>query len=264
VGSESAWGVGDRDSAVTTTGDPPSLPPPPLPPPPRRRQTRPLIATVALIAINVAVFLYERSLSSRAQFNFELNWALVPVRFTHAGEDFGFAFTSPRPLTILTSLFLHSGFAHIALNMFFLYAFGNLLERAVGIGRFLAIYFIGGIGSSLACIFIYRNEPVPVVGASGAIYGVLAAYLLLLPPGPDRLKTVVWMLILLVVPAFLPASIVGGLAGGGSQIAVAGHLGGFVVGGLVMQGFILRARQRRAAAGPLPPGPPPPPREQLQ
>lgn len=220
---------------------------------------RPIAATIALIAINVAVFLYQQSLGAQAQFQFLLNWALVPVRFTHAGTDFGFDFTSPRLLTIVTSLFLHSGFAHIALNMFFLYAFGNMLERAIGTWRFLIVYFAAGIASSLACIFIYRNEPVPVVGASGAVYGILAAYLLLLPPGSDRTKTVIWMLVLLVLPAFLPASIMGGLTGGNTQIAIAGHVGGFIVGGLVMQAFIVQARQRRAAlARTMPQSLPPP------
>jgi membrane associated rhomboid family serine protease len=219
--------------------------------------TWPVIATFALIAINAAVFLYQQSLGVRAQDRFIANWALVPYRFTHPGVDIGFNFTSPRPLTILTSLFLHSGFAHIALNMFFLYAFGNMVERAIGAGRFLTIYFIAGIASGVACIFFYRNEPVPVVGASGAVYGILAAYLVMLPAGPDRTKTVLWMLVLLVLPAFLPGSILGGLTGGDTRIAIAGHIGGFIVGGLVMQAFIVRARQRRAALARVTPGTPP-------
>jgi membrane associated rhomboid family serine protease len=253
-GSAQTWGATADESAS------PPLPPAPLPPPPqRRRATRPIVATLALIAVNVAVFLYQQSLSGFAQERFLLNWALVPVRFTHAGEDFGFNFTSPRPMTIVTSLFLHSGFPHIALNMFFLYAFGNMVERAIGAGRFLAIYAAAGIASSVACIFIYRSEPVPVVGASGAVYGVLAAYLLMLPPGPDRTKTVIWMLVLLVLPALLPGSLLGGLTGGDTRIAIAGHIGGFIVGGLVMQAFVLRARQRRAAMQRAMPGAWPPP-----
>lgn len=248
MGSASEPESESRASYVTTSSEPPSLPPPPLPPPPaRRRQTRPIAATLTLIAINVVVFLYMQSLAAQAQDRFIANWALVPYRFTHPEADLGFDITSPRPVTIITSLFLHSGFAHIALNMFFLYAFGNMLERAIGTWRFLIVYFAAGIASSIACIFIYRNEPIPVVGASGAVYGVLAAYLLLLPPGPDRTKTVLWMLALLILPAFLPASIMGGLTGGNTQIAIAGHIGGFIVGGLVMQAFIVRARQRRAA-----------------
>lgn len=207
------------------------------------------IAVYAIVALNVAVFLYEQTLNELDGDRFFLNAALIPFRIVHP-EQFAVPFvTSPPWLTTITSLFLHSGIAHIGLNMFFLYAIGRLLETTIRTWRFLVIYAISGIASSLACIVVYRDEPIPVVGASGAVYGVFAAYLLLLPPGPNRTKSLVWMLAFIAVPAFIPANVIANVTGSEmlAQTAYWGHIGGFLVGGLVMQAFILRAKQRRAA-----------------
>lgn len=181
-----------------------------------------------------------------------LNWALIPFRIVHP-DQFTVPFvTSPPWLTAITSLFLHSGIAHIGLNMFFLFVIGRMVEPVIGTPRFLTIYALSGIASSLASIVVYRNEPVPVVGASGAIYGVFAAYLLLLPPGPNRTKTLIWMLAFIAVPAFIPPNVIASVTGSEllARTAYWGHIGGFLIGGLVMQGFILRAKRRRAMTAP--------------
>ena len=126
-----------------------------------------------------------------AQEEFLLTWALIPARLT-GSSDFRAAgitnadFSSPAPITLLTALFLHGSVLHIAFNMFTLYGIGRIVEAALRTPRFLLLYFAAGIGSSLACLVGYYGQAIPVVGASGAVYGLLAGYLLLLPPGPDR------------------------------------------------------------------------------
>lgn len=226
----------------------------PLPPPPTRRPVNGLPAFVAawrrfpamwtLLALNLAVFAYEQLLAPPAQEEFLLTWALIPARFTGA-ESFRAAgitnadFASPALATLLTALFLHGGIVHLAFNMFALYSFGRIVEAAVGTGRFLLLYFAAGLGSSLACLVGYYGQAVPVVGASGAVYGLLAGYLLLLPPGPDRTRSLVIMLVFIFIPAIPGFGGVGGLG----QIAVWGHVGGFVVGLAIMQ-FIVSQRRR--------------------
>jgi len=227
----------------------------PLPPPPVRRRSgfadegRRFPATFALLALNVLVFVYEQLLSPPAQQDFLLTWALIPARLT-GSSDFRAAgitnadFASPAPLTLLSTLFLHGSILHLAFNMFTLYGIGRIVEGAIRTGRFLLLYFAAGIGSSLACLVGYYGQAIPVVGASGAVYGLLAGYLLLLPPGPDRTRSITWILALTFVPA-LPFFDGGGGFGGLGQIAVWGHVGGFAVGFVVMWLFLLARRRSR-------------------
>jgi membrane associated rhomboid family serine protease len=223
-----------------------------------RAQLRRPTATYAIIATNVAVFLYQQTLSPQAADRFLLNWSLIPARFTHAtefnqaiGQIIGLGGsgpTSPRVLTLVTSLFLHGGLTHIALNMFLLFAIGRTVEIMIGTPRFVLLYSLAGLASSLACILLYRDSGSPFIGASGAVYGVLGGYFLLLPAGPDRNKTIIWTLALILVPALIPARIVRSLTGSDflTNIAHWGHVGGFLVGILTMYLMILRARRRAA------------------
>lgn len=221
-----------------------SLPPPPPSRAPRfLAEWRRFSATYTLVLVNVIVFVYEQLLNPPAQENFLINWALIPARLT-GSSNLRFAgitdadFASPAFVTLFTALFLHSGVAHILLNMFALYGVGRIVESALGTGRFLVLYFVAGLGSSLACLLGYFGQVIPVVGASGAVYGLLAGYLLLLPPGPNRTRSVVWLLAFIFLPLVLP----GGGFGGIGQIAVWGHVGGFLVGLAVMQLFVLGRR----------------------
>jgi len=219
-----------------------------------RAQMRRPTATYAIIAINVAVFLFEQTLSIRDGDQFLLNWSLIPSRFTHphpAQYVIGAGIvgpTSPRILTIITSLFLHGGLTHLGLNMFLLFAIGRMLELAIGTPRFVLLYSLAGLASSLAVIVLYRNSDSPFIGASGAVYGVMGGYFLLLPPGPDRTKTIIWMLALILLPALIPASLILRLTGSDflANIAHWGHVGGFLTGILTMYLMTLQARQRRA------------------
>ncbi len=214
-----------------------------------RAQMRRPTATYAIIAVNVAVFLYGQTMAVRDYNLFLFNWALIPSRFTHPGvTPYRDVLGSPRILTLVTSLFLHSGFAHIALNMFLLLAIGRIVELAIGTPRFLLLYALAGLGSSLAILVLYRNADAPFIGASGAVYGVMGGYFLLLPPGPDRTKTIVWILALILLPALIPARIIQNLTGSDflANIAHWGHVGGFLTGLLTMYLMTLQARRRRA------------------
>lgn len=219
-----------------------------------KAQLRRPTATYAIIAINVAVFVYQQTLSMRESDRFLLNWALIPARFTHAAtpvfDIVALGPTSPRPLTLVTSLFLHGGLTHIALNMFLLFAIGRTVELMIGTPRFLLLYGLAGLGSSLAVILLYRNSNAPFIGASGAVYGVLGGYFLLLPAGPDRTKTIIWTLALILVPALIPARVIQDVTGSNflANIAHWGHVGGFAAGILTMYLMIRRARRRASRA----------------
>jgi len=217
-----------------------------------RAQMRRPTATYAIIAINVAVFLFEQTLSIRDSDQFLLNWSLIPSRFTHPAQQLlgtGIvAPASPRILTIVTSLFLHGGLTHLGLNMFLLLAIGRMVELTIGMPRFVLLYALAGLGSSLAVILLYRHSDSPFIGASGAVYGVMGGYFLLLPPGPDRTKTIIWMLAIILLPALIPAQFILRLTGSDflANIAHWGHVGGFLTGILTMYLMMLQARRRRA------------------
>jgi membrane associated rhomboid family serine protease len=214
----------------------------------RARMRRPT-ATYTIIAINVAVFLYGQTMAVRDYNLFVVNWALIPARFTRPEAlPYRDLLGSPRVLTMITSLFLHSGFAHIALNMFLLFAIGRMLELAIGTPRFVLLYALSGLASSLAVLLLYRHSDSPFIGASGAVYGVMGGYFLLLPPGPDRTKTIIWMLALILLPALIPAHIIRSLTGSDflANIAHWGHVGGFLAGILTMYLMTLQARRRHA------------------
>jgi membrane associated rhomboid family serine protease len=185
--------------------------------------------TWGLIAANVAIFLAYWGLFAQ------------PFRIAALFGTFGLepaeVAAGRAPVTALTYMFLHGGVMHLLGNMLFLYIFGDNLEAAFGRLRFLAFYLASGIGAGLVQVLADPASTVPIVGASGAIAGVMGGYLLLFP------RARIDMLVLLVVvPLFLtvPAAVVlilwfglqmlGGLGGDGG-IAWWAHAGGFVIGG---------------------------------
>jgi membrane associated rhomboid family serine protease len=200
------------------------------------------IVNISLIIANVALFLYELSLevtlTPRAYAEFLTSYSTVPARLPayFAGHGtFEMAF-----LPILTSMFLHSGFLHIAGNMLFLWIFGDNVEDFFGHIPYLFFYLFCGIGAGLAHAFFNLYSRVPALGASGAISGVMGAYILLYPRA--RILTLVFVF-LLPIPAvvvlgewFLVQFLAGiNTLGGGSSggVAVMAHLGGFVLGMLI-------------------------------
>jgi membrane associated rhomboid family serine protease len=199
------------------------------------------IVTTGVIAINVLVFLYELLLPPAALEQFTLRYALLPASFSWPA--------------VFTSMFLHAGFWHVVPNMLYLWIFGDNVEDRLGHGRYLAFYLLAGVTAAIAQVIINPYSTVPMVGASGAIAGVMGAYFVLYPQ--SRVLTVVFVLIFLDVveiPAIFflglwfllqllsgVGSLVGNAAGGG--VAFFAHIGGFVIGVLV--GVVLRARDRR-------------------
>ncbi|HBP17229.1 MAG TPA: rhomboid family intramembrane serine protease [Planctomycetes bacterium] len=155
---------------------------------------RPPAVTITLIVINVAVFLFQAGLPEYVLDAFIQDFGLVPARQTWALER------APWRLDLwavpaLTSMFLHGGWAHIAGNMVFLWVFGDGVENRLGHGRFLAFYLLTGLVAGQTQALLDPESAIPLVGASGAISGVLGSYLLLYPRA--------WVTVLLPV-LFIP------------------------------------------------------------
>jgi membrane associated rhomboid family serine protease len=151
--------------------------------------------------------------------------------------------------TVVTSVFLHGGWFHLIGNMWFLWVFGNNIEDSMGHARFVGFYLLCGILAALAQILVQRDSPVPMVGASGAISGVMGAYLILYPRVRVHMLVFLFFFVTTItVPAYLmllywallqalggmPA--IAGVAQGGG-VAYLAHLGGFVVGAVLIKLF---------------------------
>jgi membrane associated rhomboid family serine protease len=211
------------------------------------RQTYPVVNTL-LILSNVIVFLYELTLSHRQLQAFELANATIPNHIRLALNGHGSL--EAALLTILTSMFMHSGFMHIAGNMLFLWIFGDNVEDYFGHIPYLLFYFACGIGSGLAHIIFNYNSPLPALGASGAISGVMGAYIVLYPRA--RVLTLVFIFFI-PIPAFIilgywfllqflaGVTSVGAVATGG--VAWWAHIGGFIMG-MVITGLSLGDRKQ--------------------
>ncbi|HKA09353.1 MAG TPA: rhomboid family intramembrane serine protease [Candidatus Dormibacteraeota bacterium] len=202
------------------------------------RRTVPVV-TYGLIALNVLVFLAE--LNQLDTGNFLVQWGAVPVRISH-GQGLE---------TLVTSMFLHAGWWHLLGNMLFLFVFGDNVEDAFGHVRYLLFYLVCGVLAGLAQVLLAPDASLPGVGASGAISGVLAAYLIMFGTNPVR---VLLGFFPLVVPAYVMIGVwivlqfFNGLAGvaqtaqsGG--VAYGAHIGGFV-GGIVLT-LVLRPSSSR-------------------
>ncbi|GAA6207135.1 rhomboid family intramembrane serine protease [Cognatishimia sp. WU-CL00825] len=187
--------------------------------------------TYALIATNVAIFLYTWPLEAQPALlaSFYSDWALFPNRVS-SGQDFQGLFTS---------MFLHGGLMHLAGNMLFLWIFGDNLEDEMGHLGFAAFYCFAGIGAGLAQVIAAPQSGIPTVGASGAISGVMGGYLLMYPKARvDILVVLIVFFKVFTVPAWLMLGLwfVLQLASGlTSEIATSGvaywaHAGGFAIG----------------------------------
>ncbi len=194
------------------------------------------LVTVLFIALNIMVFLYQLALGDRQVEYFVGAFSLVPARLFHAGAS------APGPwpagVTLITSLFLHGGLFHLAGNMLYLWIFGNNVEDAMGRVRFIVFYLLCGMVASVGHALTNTHSLVPLIGASGAISGVLGAYLVLYPQARVlTLFTLGFFVRLIEVPAmivlgfwfvfqFLNALVTH--SGGG--VAWYAHIGGFLSG----------------------------------
>jgi membrane associated rhomboid family serine protease len=210
------------------------------------------VVTCGLVALNVLVFLYQVSLQGqgspegiRAARDFILEFGLVPCRLT--GDCAPGPWLLPPALTVLTSMFLHGGLLHVGGNMLYLWIFGDNVEDTLGHGRFAVFYLASGAVAGAAQTWLSAASSVPVIGASGAVSGVLGAYLLLFPRANVLTAIVFGFFVRLVrVPAVIMLGLwflvqfLGGLVawGGaasrgeaaGAETAWFAHLGGFLGG----------------------------------
>jgi membrane associated rhomboid family serine protease len=134
--------------------------------------------TFALIAINIAIYAVQDAASDATSTTLLLNFALFPVALTGEAVTGGFM---PPSFSLVTYMFLHGGWMHVLLNMLFLWVFADNIEDALGRWRFLAFYLLCGIAGGAAHTWAAPQSNVPLVGASGAIAGVIAAYLMIRP-----------------------------------------------------------------------------------
>jgi membrane associated rhomboid family serine protease len=209
------------------------------------------VVTFTLIAVNVIAFgwqLFGIGLEESV-----LRAGAIPYEILRL-EDIELRDVVPPPFTILTSMFLHGGLGHIASNMLFLWIYGNNVEDALGRLRFLGFYLGSGVVAALAqsvAAVMTGDALVPMVGASGAIAGVLAAYLVMFPH--SRVLTLVFILFFIQLVR-LPAWILIGLwfvqqvlsvvLGGNPGVAFLAHIGGFVAGFLLVRVLGRRSRWR--------------------
>ncbi len=190
--------------------------------------------TYGLLAANILIFLsYWPFLgSAQAQYGFFVTWGMLPAEIS-TGRDLS---------TILTAMFLHGGWMHLIGNMLFLYIFGDNLEEELGHGRFLVFYLACGVVAGLAQVLADPRSAVPMVGASGAVAGVLGGYLLLFPRARvDVLLIFIIFFRIIPVPAWMMLGLWFGLqifqgwfTGTAGGVAHWAHAGGFAVGLLLM------------------------------
>jgi membrane associated rhomboid family serine protease len=207
-------------------------------------------ATYSLIALCGAVFVWQRLLDDSAARHAVVALGAIPaVLLTDARLPPDFVWI-PRYATPFTAMFLHADLLHLLGNMLFLWIFGNKVEHAMGHVRFLMFYLLCGIAAFFSQAIADPHSAYPVIGASGAISGVLGAYLVLFPRA--RVLTLVllpFFVTTLRVPAMLlllvwfAAQLLGGAAaaGGGAGVAFRAHIGGFVAG-LLLVSLLKRRR----------------------
>jgi membrane associated rhomboid family serine protease len=206
------------------------------------RYSQPVVC-VLLIVLNVAVFLHEMQLDDFSRNYFIGHYGLIPDRLAHT------------PFSLITSQFLHGGWLHIIANMVFLWAFGRSLEDSMGSVKFLIFYLLSGVVAGLTQTFFNQGSHVPMVGASGAIAGLMGAYLIKFPRA--RIHSLVFIFVFITridIPAlfFLPYWFLTQLFNGVGSIGYANvndggtawfaHIGGFVAGMLIATMFGTRKR----------------------
>jgi len=210
------------------------------------------VMTFILIAANTLVYLYSLAQGVRGYQAIVFQFGLIPVELTHLGE-FTPQIPFPIILTPLTSMFIHAGFMHLAGNMLFLWVFGNNIEDSIGSLKFLLFYILAGLIGDALFVLFSPNSQVPMIGASGAIAGVMGAFFVLFPR--DRILTLIFLFFFIRLVR-LPASIVlgfwivyqilmsamGSTAGGG--VAWLAHVGGFGFGWIWFKIFSGHGDQR--------------------
>jgi len=223
-------------------------------------QSTPFV-TYGLIAMNLIIYLYQFSLSldtrgpgAEAFQSFIFEFGMVPCRL--AGGCATADQFPPPVVTIFSSMFMHGNLLHLLSNMLYLWIFGDNVEDALGHGRFLFFYGLSGMAAAIGHTLVQPTSRVPMVGASGAVSGVLGAYLLLFPGATVltliaffpfyrmiRIPAVIvlgFWIVLQVVSGYVAVALGRGETGGVAWFA---HIGGFVAGMLLL--FLFRPRESR-------------------
>ena len=213
------------------------------------RTRRTPIVSYALLGAIVLAFLWQRQAGDAAVYAF----GLIPARLLHGAMLPPQLEWAPAWATMLTSMFLHGGWLHLAGNLLYLWIFADNVEDVLGRGRFVAFYFLCGIAAALVQTFSDTTSVIPMIGASGAISGVLGAYLRLFPHARVRVLLPLFIVFYTVrVPAWVvlglwflfqlisSASVQAGQGG----VAFFAHIGGFL-SGLILVGLLLPRRKAR-------------------
>jgi membrane associated rhomboid family serine protease len=199
------------------------------------------IITLTLIATNILIFFHEAQLGQYAFPRFIYTWGLIPALLS-SNPTSGW-------LNIFTSMFLHGGWLHLLSNMWVLFVFGHNVEASLGSFRYLIFYLLAGAAAALLQVYARPESPNPMIGASGAIAGVLGAYLVLFPRA--RIASLVFLIIFFTVVE-IPAAIFlllwtglqvySGLFNAGGGIAWWAHIGGFLFGAVMVSLLAIRRR----------------------
>ncbi len=197
------------------------------------------VVTVAIIVLNVFIFFYPLWLRPNGRTVLLYKAAVIPYEITH--------FTQTRPggftplLTIISSMFLHDGIFHLGGNMLFLWIFGDNIEDRFGHVKFILFYLFTGTVATLVHIALNASSTTPLIGASGAIAGVLGAYFLLFPRAHVLTLVIIFFFIRIVkLPAifflgfWFVFQLLSSASGGGGQVAWFAHVGGFLCGALIV------------------------------
>jgi membrane associated rhomboid family serine protease len=208
------------------------------------------LVTWALIAVNILVFLLELAQSDPE--GFFRRWAVIPAEYA-AMQDLPPQIPLPFWFTLLSSMFMHGGWLHLGGNMLFLWIFGDNVEDAMGHAKYLVFYLLCGLAASIAQIALSLNSEIPSLGASGAISGVLAAYLVMFPKRRVRVlvfRVITSMPAVVVIGMWIVLQFINGIGqiarteetGG---VAYGAHIGGFVAGFLLV--WLFRGRTSKSA-----------------
>lgn len=215
--------------------------------------------TYLILAANLAMFVYQVNLRAgggeRVYGEFIFGMGLIPEHLLH--PTLWASLPLAPPLTLLTSMFVHASLFHLVGNMLYLWVFADNVEDAMGPARFALFYLLCGLAAAGAQVAMAPDSQIPMVGASGAIAGVLGAYLILYPAA--QVLTLVFLLIFVRI-MYLPAVLLLGFwfliqlmsAAGpsGAGIAWYAHIGGFLAGVLLIRFFAVRVKRRLVAIDP--------------
>ena len=198
--------------------------------------------TITLIVANILIYIYQTSLGSSDTELFVMQMAAVPYEIVHM-TDIHQKSAVPIPLTILTAMFIHGGLLHLGGNMLYLWIFGNNIEDALGHFKFIIFYSLCGILATALHITSAPDSTTPLIGASGAIAGILGAYLLLYPRAKVHTLFIFIVIIKIIrIPAFVVLTLwfliqVANSSSLEAGVAWYAHIGGFVAGVLLIKPF---------------------------